>query len=290
MIDAHIHLHDTRYDNDRGDVIKNFFAAGGEALINIGTSVEESRQALAVAQQYNNIYAVVGMHPHIFNGGQKRDEEWMTGLGTENLEKVRMDALQKAIQQIESLAAEEKVVAIGEIGLDYFLPGNVSVSTAQKKWQRTGFVVQIALARKLGLPVVVHCRPEDVAASDAYFDCAQIIADYADVQFVMHCYMGNEAVTREFLELPHVHFSFTGNVTFSKSDDDQMSKVLAMIPLERMMVETDGPYLTPVPHRGKRNDPQYIGYVAERIADIKDLPSANVLAQATQNTKIFLDL
>jgi len=294
MIDAHIHLHDSRYDEDRDAVIDQFFAAGGEAIINIGTSVCESRDAVRVAQSHESIFAAVGLHPHVFNGGDERDEEWMVGLGADHSEKIRMDALKEAMADVEVLALDQKVRAIGEIGLDYFLPGDAQVTLGQKKWQRTGFVVQIALAKKLGLPVVVHCRANDipggVATSDAYFDCAAILADYPEVKFVIHCYMGNVAVTKKLLALENVSFSFTGNVTYSKSDDDQMSDVLRMIPLERMMIETDGPYLTPKPHRGKRNDPRYVRYVAQRIADLKEISVDEVVQVATKTTKAFFSL
>ncbi len=290
MIDAHIHLHDKKYGDECGDVVAAFFDHGGESMINIGTSVRESQQALDVAKKYENIYAVVGMHPHVFNGGPKRDAEWAEGMGADSLEDVRMQNLKRSVEEIEGMATEKKVVAIGEIGLDYFLPGEVVVSTAQKKWQRTGFVVQIALARKIGLPVVVHCRPLDVAASDAYVDCARIIADYPDVRFVVHCYMGNVSVTKEFLDMDNVTFSFTGNVTYSKSDDDQMSQVIKMIPLDRVMIETDGPYLTPAPHRGKRNDPRYVQYVARRIADLKDVSAEKIIESTAKTTRAFFSL
>ncbi len=287
MIDAHIHLHDARYETDCDELIERFFAAGGEALVNIGTSVQESRDALVIAGKHEKIFSAVGLHPQVFNGGEERQAEWMQGIGADQKETERMEALKSAVGEIERMAENDKVVAIGEIGLDYFSHDDNEITFGQQKWQRTGFVVQIALAQKLGLPVVVHCRPRDVAASDAYFDCVQIVADNPQTQFVMHCYMGNVAVTEEFLALENVTFSFTGNVTFSKNDGDQMSDVLRIIPLERMMIETDGPYLTPKPHRGKRNDPRYIKYVAQRIASLKDVSADHVLQTTAFTTRKF---
>ncbi len=290
FIDAHAHLHDRQFDEDRGAVIARFFDDGGEAIINVGTSVQESHDAVRVAQDYDRVYATVGLHPHVFNGGKERDNEWMQNIGAEHKESVRMDAFKDATEALEGLLSDAYVVAVGEIGLDYFLPGDDCVTAQQKKWQRTGFVVQIALAKKYTLPVVVHCRPQDVAQSDAYFDCVQIISDASDTQFVLHCYMGNVSVTEDFLALENVSFSFTGNVTYSKNDDDQMSQVITKIPLERMMIETDAPYLTPVPLRGSRNEPFYVQHVAQRIAALKEVDVDTVYSQTIENTKDFFRL
>lgn len=288
MIDAHAHLHDKKYDTDRAEVIARAFAGGVEKIVTIGTSVAESQDAVDLAQEYDEIYATVGIHPHVFNGGAKRSDEWSEDLGADVAAVVRRDRLEEAIYDLEELIDEnEKVVAVGEIGLDYFLPDEGIVSDVQKQWQSEGFVDQIDLAQKYNLPVVVHCRPEAVEESDAYFDCVEIIKRYPDVQFVMHCYMGNQTVTEKFLVLSNVAFSFTGNVTFSKKNDDMMSNVIKMIPLERIFIETDAPYLTPVPYRGKRNEPLYVRYVAQRIADLKKLSVEEVLKITAQNTQNF---
>lgn len=288
MIDAHAHLHDEKYDADREDVIARAFDGGVEKIVTIGTSVSESQDAVDLAESYTAIYATVGIHPHVFNGGAQRSSEWAEDLGADVPAVVRRDRLEEAIYDLEELIDEsKKIVAVGEVGLDYFLPDGMKVSAIQRQWQTEGFRAQIELARKHDLPVVVHCRPEVVAQSDAYFDCAEIIKDYPDVRFVMHCYMGNQEVTEKFLTMANVIFSFTGNVTFSKTDDDEMSRVITMIPLERMLIETDAPYLTPVPHRGKRNEPLYVKYVAQRIASLKKLSVDHVDQKTTEKTKEF---
>ncbi len=295
MIDSHAHLHDKKYDEDREAVIAACFESGLEAVVTIGTSVSESRDAVALASEHENIYATVGLHPQLFNASmddphEEFDPAWILGLTGEHDTPARMERLKKSVAELEQLAHDEKVRAIGEIGLEYYSHTDEPITVPQKKWQRTGFVVQIALARKLDLPVVVHCRPDDVVLSDAYHDCAAIVADYPDVQFVMHCYMGNVEVTEKLLAMPHVIFSFTGNITYSKKDDDQMSRVIAMIPLERMMIETDAPYLAPVPYRGTRNTPAYVGKVAERIAYLKHLTAEDVIHATTRLAKEFYRL
>lgn len=291
MIDAHAHLHDKRYDADRDAVIKRAFDGGLENIVTIGTSVTESRDAIDLAEQYDEIYATVGIHPHVFNGGAERSTEWAEELGADVPAVVRRDRLEEALYDLEDLINEsEKVVAIGEIGLDFFLPDGQKVSDVQKEWQSEAFRAQIDLAQKHALPVVVHCRPEVVDQSDAYFDACDIIKEYTHVQFVMHCYMGNQSVTEKFLALDNIIFSFTGNVTYSKRDDDVMSAVIQMIPLERILIETDAPYLTPVPYRGKRNEPLYVQYVAERIATLKKVSVDDVKKRTMENTKLFYGL
>ena len=286
MIDAHAHLHDKKYDGDREKVIARFFEEGGEAIITVGTSISESRDAVALAQEHEKIYATVGLHPHVFNGGAKQDSEWEINLGVEVPAVVRRERLEDAIYDLEELIdGSTKVVAIGEVGLDYFAHDGARISDMQRAWQAEAFRAQIALAQRHSLPVVVHCRPEVVEKSDAYFESVEIIKQYPDVSFVMHCYMGNQAVTKKLLERENVVFSFTGNVTYSKSDDDEMSNVIKMIPLSRMLIETDAPYLTPVPHRGKRNEPLYVHLVAMHIARCKKTAIPEIINHTTQNTK-----
>lgn len=296
MIDAHAHIHDHKFDADRDEMVARAFDVGLEAIINIGTSIHESQLAVETAKQYSKkgfpMYATVGLHPHVFNGGREREHEWMNGIGADSEEDVRLDALTKAVEELEKIVAENPhtVKAIGEIGLDYFLPGEEEVSVQQKHWQQTGFVAQVALAKKLELPVVVHGRPSVVEQSDAYHDIAEIVAENPDVSFVMHCYQGNVVVTQKLLALGNVHFSFTGNVTYSKTDDDIMSQVLRLLPVEKMMIETDCPYLTPVPHRGKRNEPAFVQHVAAHIADIKGLSVGAFTKHTTHNTKTFFGI
>ena len=189
------------------------------------------------------------------------------------------------------IAASDKVVAVGEVGLDYFShEDGQEITAVQRAWQEESFHAQVDLAMKHELPVVVHCRTENAQKTDAYDASAELIADHGSTQFVMHCYMGNIATTEKFLALPNVHFSFAGNITYSKNDDDDMSAVVKMVPLERMMTETDCPYLTPVPHRGKRNEPAYVQFAAERIAHLKDLSSEEVAQKTTKNAEIFFNI
>jgi len=291
MIDAHAHLHDEKFDNDREEIMSRAKDAGLTKIVTIGTSLSESEEAIATAEQYDNVFATVGMHPHVFNGGPERPQEWQADIGADVPAVVRRERLEEAIYDLdEMIAGSDKVVAVGEIGLDYFDHGGGEITSVQRSWQEEGFHGQVDLAMKHELPVVVHCRPDDVAKSDAYFDCAELLSDHASVQFVFHCYMGNRNVTEKLLTMNNALFSFTGNVTYSKSDDDEMSEVVKMIPLDRMMIETDCPYLTPVPHRGKRNEPAYVQFVAERIAHLKGISVDDAIKQTVENTEKFFKL
>jgi TatD DNase family protein len=263
MIDAHTHLHDHAFDNDRADVTARIFAQNITAIINIGTSIEESRDAVALATSDDRMYATVGIHPHII------DEQNVTPEDIAVLHKI-----------VES---SDRVVAIGEIGLDYHSHTDTPITGEQKECQWEIFVAQIELAQSLQLPVVVHCR-------DAYEDCYKIILQYPDVQFDMHCYMAPLDITQKFLALSNVIFSFAGNVTYSKTRDDEMTRVVRTVPLERMMIETDAPYLTPIPHRGKRNDSSYLQYTAQYIAQLKNISLDELDHVTTQNAQQFFHL
>lgn len=232
LIDTHAHLQDKAFKNDLEEVLKRAKEAGVEKIICIGYDYQSSVEAVALASKYEGIYAVVGVHPH---DAKELDEEML-------------DKLYK-------LAREEKVVAVGETGLDYYR------NLSPKEKQKEAFMAQIKLARELGKPVVIHDR-------DAHQDVLDIIKKEkaGENGGIMHCYSGHLPMAIELMK-EGFYISFAGPVTFGNARKTQ--EVAANIPLERILVETDCPYLAPEPLRGKRNEPSYVGYVARRIAEIR---------------------
>ncbi|MEA1925945.1 MAG: TatD family hydrolase [Patescibacteria group bacterium] len=240
MIDTHSHLDFTDYDKDRDEVIARFFNHGGKAIINIGVDSETIVSTLELAKNFENIFCAIGYHPH--NADKK-----LGGMSEKNAGALEEYAIRN-----------KKVVAIGEIGLDYFH------NNKNKEQQKKMFIRQIKIAKSANLPIVIHCR-------DAYEDLFEIISrgEYKNMKVVVHCYGGNILQTEQFLSLKNLTFSFTGNITFPKKEDAEIFKVIRMIPSERIMVETDCPFLAPVPARGKRNESLYVRYVIEKISKIR---------------------
>jgi len=263
MIDSHTHLDSNQYDQDRADVIVRAYESGVEKIINVGADLDGSLQSVQLANENENIFASVGVHPHVFNEVAKKP-------------------IVKVIEELRSLAKNKKVIAIGEIGLDYFMHSGEDIMVAQKEAQKEGFIVQIELASQMNLPVIIHCR-------DAYADTLDIIKKYPKANFVFHCYGGNLEFTKKLLNLNNIYFSFTGNITYAKSGAEIL-EVIKEIPMEKIMLETDCPYLTPVPNRGKRNEPALVAYVCEKIAEIKDISTKEVDRITTNNTYSFFKI
>lgn len=229
LIDTHTHLDDARYDGDREAVIARAREAGVDALITIGCDLATSRAAVELADRHQFIYASIGVHPH--EVGHIGDD-WY-------------DALRR-------LARHPKVVAYGEIGLDYHY------NYSPPKLQRERFREQILLARELRLPLVIHTR-------EAQEDTIAILKDEqaADVGGVFHCFTGDARLAKDGLDLGF-YLSFSGVVTFQNAA--MLREIVKTVPTDRMLIETDCPYLAPAPHRGKRNEPAYVRLVAETIA------------------------
>jgi TatD DNase family protein len=284
MYDIHTHLYWDSYDADRGAVIARARAAGVEKLFAIGCTVDESRQCVALAEQYAEIFASVGIHPHEF-----RSES-------------RILNLESWKQELNELAQHPKVVAIGECGLDYYVRptvidaqqqfvgrGATVISDETKAVQKQGFLAQIELARELDLPLIVHCRPS-TGSQDAYEDVFEILKTKTShlKACILHCYMGDTAVTKRFLELPNVYFSFTGNITYPVKKalvgtKDDLTETVRMVPLERLFVETDCPFLAPQSKRGERNEPAYVALVADQVAFLKGVTMDVLNQKITEN-------
>lgn len=277
MIDTHVHLDFKEFDRDREEAIKRFFDAGGKKLINVGCDLASSARSIELAEKHKNIFASIGVHPH---DAQMLDEV--------------------AIKKLEELIAKQKVAAVGEIGLDYFR------NLSPKDRQIEAFKLQLELANKYKKPLIIHCR-------DAYVNLLEILKSHKTSGWrgVTHCFLGSWPIAEELLKLGF-YIGFTGAITYAKKPkvekpldfargkalivDDVMPlvasefepeifRVIKNMPLDRILIETDCPYLAPVPHRGERNEPSFIKHVAEKIAELKGISIGKVEKATSKNAK-----
>lgn len=248
LIDSHCHLDDERFAEDRDAVVERARAVGVTQMVTIGASdaLTANSDAIALAQQYEGVFATVGVHPH----------------AADTVSATTLD-------EIARFARAPKVVAIGETGLDYYY------DNAPRPRQREAFRHFVQLARQLQLPLVVHLR-------DAYSDALTILREEhaAEVGGVIHCFSGDRTVARAMLDL-EFDVSFSGIVTFKNADE--LRAVAQMVPPDRFMVETDAPFLTPVPHRGKRNEPAYVVLTATCVATVRGQSVVDVARIASAN-------
>lgn len=249
--DTHAHFDSEKFEADRLAVLSAMPAAGVELILDPGSDLATSRTAVALAEQFDYVYAAVGVHPH--------EAE---------------DASDSYIADIEALCRLPKVKAIGEIGLDYHY------DFSPRQTQREVFAAQMALARDLDMPVIIHDR-------EAHEDFLDIMRQFPTVRGVVHCYSGSLEMTRDILKAGW-NISFTGSVTFK--NNKKAPGILAAMPADRYMIETDSPYMTPVPHRGKRNDSSYLKYIAEFIAGIRGETPEEVASQTLENGKRFFGI
>ena len=252
LFDTHAHYDDARFDADRDALLRAMPENGVGLILNPGCDVETSRKALTYAQTYPHVYAAVGYHP-------------------ENIEGLSDEAVADGLREIEAMAADPRVRAIGEIGLDYYWVKD----PAERKRQQEVFRAQMRMAGRLGLPVIVHDR-------EAHLDCLTIAEQYPNVRGVFHCYSGSAEFAQRLLDLGW-YISFTGVITFKNAK--KALDVIRMMPMDRIMVETDAPYMAPEPYRGKRNSSLYVHRMAETIAEVKGLPVEEVVRMTTENGK-----
>jgi TatD DNase family protein len=260
LIDTHAHLDFPQFDADRHAVIERARAAGVLGIVNVGTDLGSSLRAVTLAAEKDMIYAAVGMHPH--------DAKKLDG---------------GALAQLRDLARQPTVVAIGEIGLDFFR--NLSPRDVQQR----AFQAQLSWAAKLNKPVIVHDR-------DAHAEIMAILADWSsELQDsplagrlgVLHTFSGDLTMAQQAIDLGF-YISISGTVTYKNAR--QLAEAARALPLERLLVETDCPFLTPHPHRGKRNEPAYVGLVARKIAELRGIPLATLAQATTANARRLFDL
>ncbi|HFL3828405.1 TPA: TatD family hydrolase [Clostridioides difficile] len=248
LIDSHAHLDDERFDKDRDSLIKSLKEEGIDLVINPGSDLGSSIKSVSLSEQYDNIYAAVGIHPH---------------------EVKEMDS--STIEVLRSFTNRDKVVAIGEIGLDYYY------DNSPRDIQKQKFKEQLNLAKEVNLPVIIHTR-------DAAKDTFDILKEAQDgsLEGVLHCYSGSLEMALEYIEMGF-YISFAGPVTFKNA---RVSKEVAKaVPIDRLLVETDSPYLTPEPYRGRRNEPVYVRYVAGIIAELRGIPFEEIAKKTSENTR-----
>ena len=244
IFDTHAHYDDKAFDEDRDELLKKVFSGGVCAVVNQGTTVETSRFSVGLSKKYRGVYAAVGLHPECLDENSADD-----------------------LAVIRELAASPKVVAIGEIGLDYYYD-------IPKELQKEIFIRQLELAAELELPVNIHDR-------EAHGDTLDILRKYRP-KGILHCFSGSVEMAREVAGLG-MYIGIGGIVTFKNAR--KTVDVVRELPLERIVLETDCPYLAPVPFRGKRNDSTYIGYSAQRIAEIKNTDIQTVLEATRTNAQ-----
>jgi TatD DNase family protein len=245
LVDTHAHLNSPQFSKDRDGVIQNARKAGVTRIVNVGTTLEVSRRAAALAQGQEGVYATAGFHPH----------------GVEKVE-------ERSLTELPGLLLHEKVVGVGETGLDFFR------DYAPREVQERVFRRHIRLARETGLPLVVHSR----GAEERVLDLLEV--ERADeVGGVLHCFGGDLEQAKRGVGL-NFYLGFGGTVTFKKSSS---LPVALQVPPDRLVLETDCPYLAPVPHRGRRNEPAYVRCVAQRLAQEEGVPMERLFERTTQN-------
>ena len=246
LFDTHAHLNDPAFDPDRDALIKGLPEKGVGLVMNAGCSLESSRDCIALAEAYPFVYASVGTHP------DAADE-----VNDTVLEEYRM------------LCKHDKVKAIGEIGVDYYY------ETVPREIQLRAFRMQMALAREVDLPVIIHER-------NAHDDGMRVVKEFKDVTGVFHCYSGSAEMARQLVDMGW-YIGFTGVLTFKNAR--KAVETAERIPLERIVLETDCPFMAPEPFRGKRNDPGYLYRMAERLAEIRGISVDEVHRITTENAK-----
>ncbi len=242
--DTHAHYDDMAFDADRHQLLARLNNEGVQCIIDPGCDLESSQAAIALAERFAFVYAAVGFHPEELN-----------------------QYSEKSFRRIEDLAKHPKCVAIGEIGLDYYW------DASHKTEQQTLFRRQIDLALRLDKPVIIHDR-------EAHGDCMEIVQDYPGLRGVFHCYSGSAEMAAELLKRGW-YLGFDGPITYKNAR--KAVEVLELCPLERILIETDSPYLSPVPMRGKRNDSGNLPYIVDKIAEIKGLSHETVAAASLAN-------
>lgn len=253
LVDTHCHLDFSDYDKDRASVINKARQAGVGAIINIGTSIESTRRSIELAEQFDFIFATVGAHPHYVGS---------------------LDG--KGLDTLRELSYSKKVVAIGEVGLDYFK------SEVPFEIQKSAFLNFISISKERKLPLIVHDR-------DAHKDILEILKKEFNppIKAVIHCFSGDKDFLKECLDLG-LFVSFTCNITYKKAES--LRELARLVPLERLFLETDAPFLSPQNLRGKRNEPSNLSFLAGELARIKGLDSKEIADITTDNAKKFFNL
>ena len=249
LFDTHAHYDARQFDPDRDQVLSALPGQGVELVVNPGCDLASSQKAVELAGRYPFVYAAVGVHPEDCGGWTDED-----------------------VEELRALAGRPKVVAVGEIGLDYYWPEN-----PPRDLQKRVFRAQMALARELDLPVIVHDR-------EAHGDSMDIVREFPGVRGVFHCFSGSAEMAKELVKLGWM-ISFTGVLTYKNAR--KAVEAAQAVPLDRIMIETDSPYMAPVPHRGQRNHSGYVGLVCQKLAELKGISSDQCSRATLENGRKF---
>jgi len=246
LIDSHAHLEMRDFDRDRNEVIGRATQAGIDLIITVGTTVSDCEKAVLIASQYETVYAAIGIHPH-----EVKDIDEAT------------------YNDLKRLAKAEKIVAYGEIGLDFFR------NLSPKDVQIRRFGEQLELANEMGLPIIIHDR-------ESHKETLDMLRGWKGKQGVVHCFSGDYIMAGKCVDMGF-YISIPGAVTFGKSE--KLQEVVRRLPITCLLLETDAPYLTPHPNRGKRNEPAYVVHTARKVAEIKGLSFEHVASVSSQNAR-----
>jgi TatD DNase family protein len=262
FVDSHAHLDGKQFDSDREQVIARARESGVQAMVAIGNGdgPEQVDCGIRLAEQYDFIYATLGIHPH----------------------EARL-ADESAYQDMERLARHPKIIAWGEIGLDYYY------DHSPRDVQKEVFIRQMDLAAAAKLPIVIHCRPSE-ASENAWEDCFSLLRENwapTGLGGILHCFTGTWAQAKIALDMGFM-ISFAGNITFPKAQ--QIRDAALEVPLDRILIETDSPFLAPVPYRGKRNEPVYVIETARKLGELREIAAEEVGRQTTRNFYTFFKL
>jgi TatD DNase family protein len=262
FVDSHAHLEMEQFNNDRSAMLQRAQDAGIETILAIGSGTGPGSldRGIRLAEQHEFIYATIGIHPHEAKLASDADFEEMA-----------------------QLAKRPKVIAWGEIGLDYFY------DHSPRDVQQQVFLKQLRLAQAAKLPIVIHCRPSD-RSEDAWEDCLKLLQEHwgpSGLGGILHCFTGTWAHAKQALDMGFM-ISFAGNVTFPKAQ--QIREAAKQVPLDRLLIETDSPFLAPVPHRGKRNEPSFVKEVARQLGELRGLSTEDIGLQTAKNFYRFFSL
>lgn len=247
IVDSHCHLDDEKFDMDRDEIISDFEKEEIDFVVDPASDVASSEKIVEIVKKYDKIYGAVGIHPH----------------EVENI-------TDKDLKKIYDLSFSEKIVAIGEIGLDYYY------DNAPREKQKEIFIKQMEIAKKRKLPVIIHTR-------EAMGDTYEILSKFkSEVKGVMHCYTGSIEMAKRFIELGY-YISISGAVTFKNAV--KVREMAKQVPIDNLLVETDSPYLTPEPNRGKRNESKYVWLVAKKVAELKEIELNNLIYNTNSNAR-----
>jgi TatD DNase family protein len=262
LVDSHAHLEGPRFDADRAEMLERARAAGLAAILAIGSGTGPGTLdcAIRIAEQHDWIYASIGIHPH---------EAKLAG--------------EVDYRELESLARHPRVIGFGEIGLDYYY------DHSPRDVQQNVFIRQMEIARAANLPIIIHCRPS-ANSENAWDDALQLIREHwssSGLGGVLHCFTGEQKHAAAALDMGFM-ISFAGNVTFPKADNIQQAAT--SVPLDRMLVETDSPFLAPIPYRGKRNEPAFVAHTAAKIAELRGKNAEEIARVTAMNFFRFFKL